>query len=122
MPIEPGQQFNIISRGIKKHVPKLAEFLECDGIKKMGINKLVGGPVLTYYWDDNRRLQQVFALDVILGGGLTREYLERVLAIPFNELLKSALIDVYNSYIPKNFRRKVDIAIHDIVDKQFSWV
>ncbi len=95
---------------------------EYNSIKQMKINKLIGGPVLTYYRDEQNRLQQAYALDIIMKGGLTRKYLEKILSMPFNELLKPALIDIYHSYIPAEDRTKLNITTNDIVNKQFSWI
>ncbi len=95
---------------------------EYHSIKQMNINKLIGGPVLAYYRDKENKLQQAYALDIIMKGGLKREYLEKVLSMPFNELLKPALIDVYNSYIPAEVREEISITTNDVVNEQFAWI
>jgi hypothetical protein len=92
------------------------------GISNMKIDKLVGGPVLTYYRDEKKEIKSAFMLDVLMSGGLSREYLENIFSMNFNDLLLPAFIDVYNSYVPKKNRQKISITADDIISEQLAWL
>ena len=95
---------------------------EWVSINKMPINKLVGGPVLTYYKDAQSEIHQAYMLDILMSGGLKRDYLEKVFAMTFGDLLQAPLIDIYDSYIPKEYKQDITLKPHDIISEQFGWL
>ncbi len=95
---------------------------EYDNIKKMNLNKLVGGPILTYQRDENKNIKPSFMLDILMSGGLRKEYLEKIFSFKYNELLRPAFIDIYNTYIPGAKREAISITPNDIISDQLSWI
>jgi hypothetical protein len=95
---------------------------ECDSINRMVINKLIGGPVLTYYRDNNGELRQAYMLDVLMSSGLTKKYLDKIFTMSFGDLLLAPLIDIYNTYIPEKHRQPISITPADVVSEQLSWI
>jgi len=95
---------------------------EHKGIEKMNINKLVGGPVLTYYRDDKKQIQPAYMLDILMSGGLSKDYLKNIFSMNFNDLLLPAFVDIYNTYVPQEKRKPISITQNDIVSEQLTWL
>jgi hypothetical protein len=95
---------------------------EWTGINDMKIDKLIGGPVLTYYRDEQKRIKQAYMLDVVMRGGLKKDYLQKIFSMRFNDLLLAPLIDIYHSYIPSEHRQAISIKPHDVISEQLSWL
>ncbi len=95
---------------------------ERDRISLVDTKGLIGGQLLTFRRDAEGRIVNQYAFDVIAAGGLTKDYLEHLFAMPFSDLLKPALLEIYESYVPVQERKELGLEPDDLMDKAFDWV
>jgi len=72
------------------------------------------------------QLKTLYAPDIFYDGGVRREYLEKVINIPFKDLLVIASVDIYayysQKYIPESVKIKPKITMDDLVELYFDWL
>ncbi len=90
-------------------------------IKNFSIKGFIGGPIITYKrYNDN--LSEQYFFDIVFDKGLTKFYIDNIGKLKFKELLKPALIDIYNSYTPLKKRKKLKISVQDFTKESFNWI
>lgn len=80
------------------------------------------GPNILFHRDGQGKLVDSYALDILYRDGITREYLENLKKIQFNDALKPSLVDIYNGYIPHDKRKSLDITSKDLMGTTFDWI
>lgn len=95
-----------------REVPLLAH-IPTDGF--------IGGPKVTFAATANG-YEDLYALDIIYRGGLTKEYLDHLRGMPFNALLLPALIDIYDSYVRPDHKQKITITSGQLMGESFGWL
>lgn len=91
----------------------LLEHIPTDGF--------IGGPKVAFAVDKSGFVE-LYALDIMYRGGLSKEYLERLREMPFNALLAPALIDIYESYVKPERKQKISIKSGELMGESFSWL
>lgn len=96
---------------------RLMEKVETDG--------LIGG-LAVFFKRINDKIKTLYAYDIIYEGGLSQEYIKKVLDMRFNEFLAVAVADLYDyisqKYIPPDKKLKLNINFDDLAAAQFSWL
>lgn len=97
---------------------------EHDRLSGIDTKGLIGGEIVTYGRDENGEIVDLYAFDVIEKGGLTKEYLKNIFKMKYKDLLKPALIEIYNSYVPVTGGERVDLGLkpQDMMGEEFSWI
>lgn len=95
---------------------------EYNRLSSIETKGLIGGFVLTFKRDDSGALLSQYAFDVIADGGLTEEYLEKLLAMRFKDLLAPALLEIYDSYVPAEEKVELGLTPADMMGSEFDWI
>lgn len=90
-------------------------------IENLDTKSLIGGSIGTYARVDGNVTPQ-YAFEVIARGGMGRVYLEHLFAMKLNDLLRPALLDVYESYVPQAERVKLNVKASDLMGTAFDWI
>jgi hypothetical protein len=98
----------------------LSDSEEANRIKSINTKGLIASPVVTFT-KENGVFKNKFAFDVIMDGGMTKDYLDHLLSMKFKDLLKPALLDVY-SYVPVSERIDLGLKPSDLIDNEFDWL
>lgn len=94
---------------------------EAELIKNIPTNGFIGGPKVTFAYEQDQYID-LYALDIIQRGGLTGEYIEHLKKMPFNAVLRPALIDIYDSYVRAENKKPITITSNDLMGDVFSWI
>lgn len=94
---------------------------EADLVGGIPTNGFIGGPKVTFQ-EVGGRFEDLFALDILYLGGIRKKYLDHLRNMPFNELLKPALIDIYSSYVKPENKQQITITSDDLMGGSFSWI
>jgi len=92
---------------------KLINHIPTDGF--------IGGPKATFQATE-QGYKDLYALDIIYQGGLTKNYLDHLRQMPFRDLLTPALIDIYDSYVKPEHKQAITITSNDLMGSSFSWL
>ncbi len=72
----------------------------------------------------NNELKTLYAADIFAQGGITANYLEKIFAMPFNQLLDVAVADIYDyyaqKYVPTEAKLTPKIGFDDLVALTFK--
>ncbi len=82
----------------------------------------IGGPKVTFGWSADHGYYDLFALDSIANGGLSRSYLEALKQMPFADILRPALPDIYDSYVRPERKQPITVTGADFMGESFDWL
>lgn len=122
----------LVGYGSGNYLTKMKEvwmeiFQESDKeeyLRTKGINtkSLVGGQIVTYNRNEKNEIYSQFAFDVIYNGGLDKKYLKNLFSMQYRALLKPALMEIYESYVPLDERIDLQLKTSDMMGKEFNWI
>lgn len=95
---------------------------DIEALDTIDTRGFIGGPKVTFAWNEQDGFINSFALDIIARGGLTRDYLEHLRAMPFSAVLQPALIDIYDSYVRPEHKQEITVSSNDLMGDPFEWV
>ncbi|MFA5107055.1 MAG: hypothetical protein WC497_01865 [Patescibacteria group bacterium] len=95
---------------------------ESARVQSVDTKGLIGGTIATYARDAQNAIINQYAFDVIYDGGLTRDYLEHLLAMKYKDLLQPALLEIYESYVPAAERKNLGLRPMDMMGEEFNWI
>lgn len=106
----------LVNSDFKDEIP-LIESVQTDGF--------IGGIPL-FFKRQGARLTTQYAADVMFDGGVSREYLDKVFALPFNNLFSIGVADVYEyystHYVPEAERITPTIDFDDLAELALPWL
>jgi len=95
-------------------------------IEKVQTDGLVAGLVVFFKRIDNHKLKTLFANDIFFDGGISEEYLKKILDMKYGQFLEVAAADLYGyiaqKYIPQDEKLKLKINFDDLASTQFNWL
>lgn len=94
---------------------------ECKRVESVDTSGLIGGLAVTYARDHGMLTPQ-YALDVIASGGLTKEYIQHLIAMPFHVLFAPTLLEIYTIYVPAGLRKKYSLTPANLFGPEFDWI
>jgi hypothetical protein len=94
-------------------------------LKKVQTDGLVAGlPIFFKRIDD--KLKTLYAYDIFYDGGMSEEYVKKILNMKFGDFLSIAAADMYDyygqKYIPKKERIKPKINFDNLAELSFDWL
>lgn len=95
---------------------------EYDRLIDVDTKGLIGGEIVTYKRNTKNEIEVQYAFDVISNGGLTKEYLDSLLTMKYKDLLKPALLEIYESYVPAGERANLGLKSMDMMGEEFNWI
>lgn len=95
---------------------------EAELVKKMSMRSLICSPIVTYVRNKKGNIVPEFFADIVFKGGLTKEYLKNLGQMKFGDLMKSSLIENYETKVPQAEKVKLDITVNDLTDESFNWI
>jgi len=83
---------------------------------------LIGGSIVTFGRNERDEIVDLYAFDVMEKGGLTEKYLKNFFSMKYKDLLKPALLEIYESYVPVEERIDLDLKPIDMMGEEFNWI
>lgn len=90
-------------------------------VESVDTSGLIGGLAVTYA-RDRGMLKPQYALDVIASGGLTKQYVQHLITMPFHVLFAPALLEIYTIYSPAHLRANNSLTPADLFGSEFDWI
>lgn len=94
-------------------------------IEDISVSGLVAGVVL-FFERSSKKLNTLYAHDILYNGGMKEDYLKKILQMPFNQLFSVGLADMYNyfssKYIPSDEKIIKQINFDDLASITFDWI
>jgi len=98
---------------------------EAELVNDVETNGLIAGLVLTYQ-RTMEKIQTLYAHDIFANGGMSREYLKRILDLKYRDVFSVGIADMYDyfrqKYIPKNEWIEKKITFDDLATLVFDWI
>lgn len=88
---------------------------EYDRVVRIDTKGLVGGTIVTYTRNESGDISNEYMLDVIARGGLSSDYIQQLVSLSYAEILRPALLEIYESYVPVSERQKVTLTVRDML-------
>lgn len=95
---------------------------EADLVSKMDMKGLIVSPNVLYARDENGKIMEQYFADLVFKGGLTKDYLQHLADMRFNDLLNTSMISNYEIKVPAEEKRPLSVTIDDLVNESFSWI
>lgn len=96
---------------------------ENELIKQVDATGFIGG-IAIFFGKRDGRIKTLQATDIMAQGGITKDYLQKIFNMKFNELLSVASADLYDyfssKYIPKEVKIKKQINFDDLANITFD--
>ena len=91
-------------------------------ISNIDTKGLIGGAIVTFKRDQKGEIISQYAFDVISDSGLTSDYLNNLLNMKYKNLLRPALLEIYDSYVPVKERVNLELTTMDMMGDSFDWI
>ncbi len=95
---------------------------EVEYIQTINTYGFIGGPKVTFGYDQEQGFQEMFALDIIAQGGYTHEYLAHLKQMALADILRPALPDIYDSYVRPERKQEITVSGKDFMGESFEWL
>ncbi|HBU06643.1 MAG TPA: hypothetical protein DEB09_01005 [Candidatus Magasanikbacteria bacterium] len=103
-------------------VQEIGDTAEYERLLKINTKKLIAGAIMTYARDKENKIVNQYAMDVICSGGLNNQYLNNLSQMSYKDLLRPALLEIYDSYVPIDKKVNLDLSASDMINQPFDWI